>query len=129
MVSYHVPPPPDHGLGTNKRSLRLRRRRLELFEKQEGKCFWCTRQMQMNTLRQTPLGRWKDNPLFASFEHLIPKSHGGGSGLRNIVLAHADCNGKREILRWPHDPVYGKPVGKTSMQAAFDRAKGAQCQR
>lgn len=128
MVSFYVGPPVDHGMGTSKKSRRDRNRRKDLFEKQEGKCFWCTLIMDMNPLRQTESGRWKENQAFASFEHLIPKSHGGSNRASNIVLAHLACNNKRHIRRWPHDPVYGEAAGKTAMQSAFERAKGAQCQ-
>lgn len=78
--------------------------------------------MEMNQLRCTPMGRWKDNPSFASFEHLIPRSHGGHSARHNIVLAHIACNGKRHLKRWPHDPVYGGPT----LRAMFEKAQAAK---
>lgn len=128
MVSFHFTPPDNHGKGLNPKSRRDRRRRQELFDGQSGKCHWCEKPMQMNQLRQTSMGRWKENPEFATFEHLLPRSHGGLNVMKNIVLAHAYCNGKRHIHCWPHDPVYGalappKDEGNAAMRAAFERAK------
>lgn len=128
MVSFHVPPPENHGLGVGQRSRRDRRRRADLFQKQGGKCHWCRKPMEMNQLRLTPAGRLKENPWFASFEHVKPKSMGGLNVLRNIVLAHAYCNQKRHIDCWPHDPIYGVAAltldqTNTAMQAAFDKAR------
>lgn len=65
--------------------------------------------MQMNATRRTLTGKLKDNPLYASFEHLIPKSMGGfGGKKKNVVLAHANCNNKRAVRKFPHDPIYGE---------------------
>lgn len=130
MVSFHFTPPENHGKGVNPKSRRDRRRRQELFKAQAGRCHWCREPMQMNQLRQTSLGRWKENPLFASFEHLIPRSHGGLNNRHNILLAHTDCNGKRHLRCWPHDPIYGVqsvPVDTTNavMRAAFEKVKTA----
>jgi 5-methylcytosine-specific restriction endonuclease McrA len=112
MTLESVTIPPHHGKGKNGKARRDRRLRQELFEKQNGLCFWCKEIMEMNHFRVTVYGRTKENPSFASFEHLLPKSHGGLSGRINIVLAHVACNNARHRRRWPHDPVYGKQGAK-----------------
>lgn len=58
-------------------------------------------------MRATEYGRMKENPAFATFEHLLPKSKGGSGHAKNIVLSHGACNNARLRKRWPHDPVYG----------------------
>ncbi len=68
----------------------------------------------MNALKPKQSGGWKDNPAFASFEHLIPKSHGGMNGFQNRVLAHASCNNKRARRQFPHDPIFGQAAIKRS---------------
>jgi hypothetical protein len=108
MVTTSVQIPPDYGKGTNGKSLADRRRREALFKAQQGKCHWCWTIMELNHFRVTAYGRTKDNPSFASFEHLLPKAKGGWNHPKNIVLAHASCNNARERRKWPHDPIYGK---------------------
>lgn len=78
--------------------------RLELFDKQDGLCHWCSGHMSMDRKRTTQNGRVKDNGSFATFEHLKPRHQGGGFNRDNIVLAHGSCNNKRDRRRYPHDP-------------------------
>jgi hypothetical protein len=61
--------------------------------------------MELNPVKITKFGNIKDNGMYASFEHIIPKSQGGKT---KDVLAHASCNRNREKRKWPHDPVFGK---------------------
>lgn len=79
--------------------------RLELYKNQNGQCHWhqfgkcCmnTPKMSLERVIASPeTGRLKQNPLFASFEHLVRKYDGGTSAKGNMVLAHARCNHKRE---------------------------------
>lgn len=102
--------PATHGKGRNKRSKRERELRQNIFNAQNGLCHWCKEPMQLNPMRRTPKGNLKDNPAYASFEHLTPKSKGGARSKRstNIVLAHASCNNSRPKRRFPHDPIYGR---------------------
>ncbi len=125
MAMVSVEPPENHGKGQSKKSQREKRRREDLFKAQEGKCYWCRDPMEMNHHRLTPMGRLKENPAFASFEHLIPKSHGGLTGFKNIVLSHVACNGKRHLRRWPHDPIYGRESNPV-LKAAFEKAQAAK---
>lgn len=78
--------------------------RIELFEAQNGKCHWCPGQMSLERKRVTPGGRVKDNGAFATFEHLKPRHQGGGFNRANIVLAHGNCNNKRDRRRYENDP-------------------------
>lgn len=78
--------------------------RVELFIGQGGLCHWCSKPMSMERRRVTVNGRLKDNRSFATFEHLRPKSMGGGFNRKNIRLAHGSCNAKRPIRKFPHDP-------------------------
>lgn len=77
--------------------------RVELFQAQEGKCFWCLQPMSMERRKLTIHGRLKDNASFATFEHKRPRSQGGAFSRENIVLAHGSCNNKRAKRRFPHD--------------------------
>jgi hypothetical protein len=74
--------------------------RKQLFEKQKGLCHWCQKPMVMDN----------KGGGFASFEHLLPRSHGGRFTPDNIVLAHKTCNHHREskrhrLARYAHDPM------------------------
>ena len=99
--------PPNHGKGESRKSRKERQQREQLFQKQEGRCYWCGEEMEMSQFRITERGRIKHNPAFATFEHLVPKSKGGRRG-NNIVLAHGICNLRRPQKKWPHDPIYSK---------------------
>lgn len=88
--------------GRSKRRLRER-----LFQRQDGKCYWCKEEMELEHFVNTKLGNLKENPRFATIEHLLPKYRGGLNGADNCVAAHAHCNHKRPQKKWPHDPVYG----------------------
>lgn len=101
-------PLPPEKLPRDPTSRRLYRRRRELFLVQGGKCYWCAGDMELEPQRLNMHGKPKHNHLYASFEHLIPKSMGGLSGLVNVVLAHSSCNNKRHVMKWDHDPVYGR---------------------
>jgi len=81
--------------------------RVELFILQEGLCHWCQQPMSMARRKLTIHGRAKDNGLFATFEHLKPRSMGGGFNRDNIRLAHGSCNNKRPRRKFKHDPYAG----------------------
>lgn len=73
-------------VGGNAKARRARRECL--FEKQGGLCHWCKKPM---LLMRDKL----PSPESATFEHLLPRSKGGKSGPRNVVLAHLTCNARR----------------------------------
>lgn len=80
-------------------------RRMRLFNKQNGECFWCFGKMSLEPMVVSAVsGRLKPNSAYASFEHLRRKRDGGTFTTGNIVLAHSGCNNKRDKKRYPHDP-------------------------
>lgn len=105
MTMESVFVPPDHG--TSKKARARQCRRVLLFERQGGICYWCRKAMELNHFRVTEFGRTKHNPAFATFDHIIPREQGGYTHHLNIVLAHPSCNRDRKKRRWPHDPVFG----------------------
>lgn len=56
---------------------------MELFIKQSGKCFYCGEMMQISSLQK---------PLYATFDHVFPKSKGRKWTKDNLVLCHQKCN-------------------------------------
>lgn len=71
---------------------RMRNLRKRLFDAQNGKCFWCAKLMSFHRDE-----RGNPKPDFCSFEHLWRLQDGGRlSAVDNLVLAHVDCNNKRE---------------------------------
>jgi hypothetical protein len=75
--------------GSDRRSLvRLHRPLLEL---QEGRCFYCERALVEAR---------------CAVDHFLPWSRYPDDGLDNLVLAHADCNGKKK--HYPADMNFGR---------------------
>ena len=71
---------------------RMNNLRKRLFEIQGGKCFWCAGPMSFHRDKNG-----NPKPDFCSFEHLQRLADGGRlSAVDNLVLAHVDCNNKRE---------------------------------
>ncbi len=106
-----VLPPPQYPLFQpnpwwNVRDAEREKRRLVLFSRQDGKCYWCQCQMSLERYKTTQTGKVKDAGDFASFEHLKPKSKGGTWRWKNIVLAHAVCNRMRHNPRFKNHPRY-----------------------
>ncbi|WP_414462379.1 HNH endonuclease [Hyphomicrobium sp. DY-1] len=69
-------------------------RRTELFQEQDGLCFYCTEPML-----QLPF-RLPRSPLDATLEHLTPFSEGGRRGFPNEVAACHGCNTQRGTTSW-----------------------------
>lgn len=67
-------------------SRRKRRLKAKLLEEQQHTCFWCRQRML---------------PHEATFDHLVPRSRGGGNEQANLVMAHTDCNAGRANVIWP----------------------------
>lgn len=56
-------------------------------------------------MRIDPIDRdARNHKLFASFEHLIPRSFGGTNRQENLLLAHRKCNAKRGCK--PAQPLF-----------------------
>ncbi len=73
-----------------------RKRRLDLFNLQAGKCFWCARTLTMEC----------DNPTYPAFNYatldeLIPRWAGGTRCLLNTVVSCKPCNNGRGGVRAP----------------------------
>jgi 5-methylcytosine-specific restriction endonuclease McrA len=67
---------------------------------QRGRCFWCGKPMR-------PFDS-PDPDLRASADHLRPRSIGGRTTWRNIVLAHQRCNAERTRHEAYDDAVSGR---------------------
>lgn len=65
---------------------RKRKLKASLLSEQGSKCFWCRQRML---------------PHEATFDHLFPRSRGGGNERANLVLAHRPCNEGRGNTVWP----------------------------
>jgi 5-methylcytosine-specific restriction endonuclease McrA len=61
-----------------------------LFEREQGKCFWCERKV---IHYNDPSGKQESDQ--ATLDHLINKVYGGGNNRRNLVLSCYRCNHKR----------------------------------
>lgn len=73
----------------SRKTQRKRNTRLKLFERQGGLCFYCGRDLRMTTAGMTEQG---DD--LATFDHIIPRVH-GGLHANNLVLACYACNYSR----------------------------------
>lgn len=58
----------------------LRDLKLICFFRERGECFYCSRALNLKN---------------ATFDHIIPKSHGGKLVYENVVIACFDCNHER----------------------------------
>lgn len=78
------------------------RQKLKQFEHQQGRCCWCLEPMTGHP------NSGNNDPKFATWEHIIPRSRGGTNELINLVLAHYECNQKRgnQPARTPHFQSY-----------------------
>lgn len=61
-------------------TVRLRRQRKLIYEREEGKCFWCDKWM-----------RFPDS----TRDHIITQSKGGMNTVNNLVLSCFSCNNER----------------------------------
>ena len=75
-----------------KRKTRGLERVTKLFVKQSGKCYLCGAEMK---LPEDFSERNVRDPLEATIDHLIPRSHGGTYRKENIKAAHAKCNRRK----------------------------------
>lgn len=81
----------------------LRRRKRRLFERQEGRCFWCHCTMDFGVHR---LGRYMP-PNLATIDHLDDRfspERGRHAGEQRTVLACWKCNNDRSIKRHAEIP-------------------------
>lgn len=59
---------------------RWRAKKMRVYERDNGRCFWCERRMET----------WD-----ATIDHIVPQARGGGHAYDNIVLACRPCNEDR----------------------------------
>lgn len=72
----------------NKNNERIGRVRKRMFKKQKGLCHLCGETMAISQERC-------EDDAFATFDHIVPRSHGGTASQENLRLAHKRCNVKR----------------------------------
>lgn len=72
----------------NTRKHRIRKR---MYKRQKGLCWICGERMAISTSQA-------QSPMFATFDHLLPKAQGGGNTQDNLKLAHQKCNMMRSDL-------------------------------
>lgn len=65
--------------------------KIEQYKHQSGQCCWCLRLMDLPGTTTTR------SPTFPSWEHIYPRSLGGGDQPWNRVLAHSKCNSERGL--------------------------------
>jgi 5-methylcytosine-specific restriction endonuclease McrA len=90
-----ISPPPK-----NERIMLRRRKKLgkEFRKKHKGKCFYCKRMVKVKHVQ-------RNDPLRATLDHVVPRSHGGKDSRKNLVLACFQCNqakgriGAEEFMR------------------------------
>ena len=64
-----------------------------LWQDQDGLCALCGEPMPRNRAEVAHATLWKKwRP---TFDHIIPRAHGGPDGIDNLRLAHAICNKRR----------------------------------
>ena len=116
--------PTNHGKGASNCRKRNRALRQHLFDAQSGKCHWCGNLMEMNPVRITSSGTAKENPAYATFEHVVAKAMEGALTADNIVLAHLRCNRRRSrhYYAWRVFSAAGQLL--SSLDTTFSSEKG-----
>lgn len=67
--------------------------RRALYEKQNGKCHWCGRQMMFPNHRAMKRLKHPRPANMPTIDHVVPLSRGGDDRRSNLVLACLACNG------------------------------------
>jgi 5-methylcytosine-specific restriction endonuclease McrA len=84
-------------------SRRSKKRRAQLFEKQNGLCFYCGR--PMTKVKHKGDGNPKNSSL--TLEHIIPLEDGGTNRLENLAASCYDCNNKKHRRRMQEKQAWG----------------------
>ena len=89
----------------------------QLFNEQNGLCYWCNCQCQLPILNKERQSFRKNT---ATREHLIPRVHGGSNRSPNLKMACQWCNSNRGSM----DAVRWKRIAKDPIKReAWERAK------
>jgi 5-methylcytosine-specific restriction endonuclease McrA len=93
---------------------RIQTLRRQAFQRQQGRCFYCSVAMWLTSPSELPGGAI-DSPGYARLrctaEHLVARSEGGDDCAENIVAACAHCNSTRHKRKLPPQPsVYREEV-------------------
>ena len=75
-----------------KRKTRMLEKVTKLFLMQGGKCYLCGNEMKLP--RDFSERKVRD-PLEATIDHIVPRSHGGTYRKENIKAAHRECNRRK----------------------------------
>jgi 5-methylcytosine-specific restriction endonuclease McrA len=88
-----------------------------MFEAQRGLCWLCNQPMLLIRGEQ---------PLVATFDHIVPVSLGGTWDEENLKLAHKICNNRRGNQPWNPTPrdLWVGDVNAPPFSAAWLRARG-----
>ena len=82
--------------------------RRQAFQRQHGRCFYCSVAMWLISPHELP-GGTPDGAGYARLrctaEHLVARSEGGGNSEGNIVAACLHCNGTRHKRKTPPQPM------------------------
>jgi 5-methylcytosine-specific restriction endonuclease McrA len=73
--------------GYEERKLSVRLSLENLFLRDLGYCVYCREQL---SVRRSTTGRW------ATVDHVVPRSRGGGNSWKNVVLACQGCNVRKD---------------------------------
>ncbi len=90
-LSGHTDFTVDSVLSKNK--MKRKQLRQQLWELQEGKCYWCDHSVTLPDEETGHVGY--SSGLMATFDHVIPRCKGGSNDPKNIVIACHICNNLR----------------------------------
>lgn len=93
-------------------SNRIAKLRLDAFQNQNGRCYYCGSPMWLNNQKdfaiQHSISISEATKLKCTAEHLVPRCDGGDNCKRNIVAACLFCNGTRHRIKNPPAPIQYK---------------------
>jgi len=100
--------------GTMRRD-RIRSHVRKMYAAQDGKCYYCGKEMIHGVEN---VGTQVNHPRLATFDHIIPASHGGKYSLSNGVCACRSCNAIRDTMdfdqfvKYYDDVIRGNAIAK-----------------
>lgn len=90
---YHIPVPANKYQAVIDEHKIYKRcyRALEIYKKQDGKCFYCEGQMKLHK-------NHKYKPEYMTIDHYVPKCRGGTREGDNAIGACLKCNNKKSAF-------------------------------